>query len=257
MKIDRVLFSLNNNKNYINFWNLNSKIWKLKFDVIPTLLYIGKKEEVSRLKLSEEFGEIYVLEDLQEDLCNGFSRKWYIPWSLFYGATLFPDEVCMTSGIDQIPLSNIFLEHIKEISEEKYIVGFSDAYRKKDFFPSSHHVAKGEKFKKKFEILNNWTEEVYRVFRKKHEMKNLYDSGYWGLDESYSSIKICEKSTDVYFNNDFFHTTWKQRRIDRAYGLNYSFDKLKNGWYTELHAPRPLEKYYNEIDKIIYLAHNI
>lgn len=257
MKVDRILFCLNNNPNYIDFWNINSKIWRLKFDVIPTLFFVGDEKEVEELNLSKEFGEIIVLPDIKEDLCNGHDRKWYITWALFYGASLFPNDICMTSGIDQIPLSDIFLKRIEDVSDDKYVVGFADAYGIKDFYPSSHHVATGKLYKKKFEITDDWAGEVQRLYEKRGNYKNLYDSAYWGLDENYTSEMITKMNSDVFFNNDFFHPTWKTRRIDRAYGLKYEFNKLMNGWYTELHAPRPFSVYSSEIDKIVYLAHKL
>lgn len=256
MKIDRILFCLNNNPTYINFWNINSKIWKLKYNIKPTLLYIGAKEEIKKLNLLEEHGEIIVLPKIDEDLCNGSLRQWYITWALFFGASLFENEVCMTSGIDQIPLSNIFLEKISDIEQNKYIIGFADAYGRKDLFPSSHHVAKGKYFKNKYEILNNWHEEVYKVYSHKNKYNFLYE-GYWGLDEAYSSEMLLKNNDNIHYINNFFHPLWTKKRIDRDHGLKYDIKLLSNGWYSELHSPRPYELYSQQIDNIIFSAHGI
>ena len=46
MKIDRVIFCLDNNPNYAGFWNINSRVWKNVYNVNPTLIYIGDKEDI-------------------------------------------------------------------------------------------------------------------------------------------------------------------------------------------------------------------
>lgn len=258
MKIDRVLFCLNDNQTYTKFWNINSKIWKTKFNIIPTLIYVGEEEDIQKNKLSNEYGDILILPKYSKDLCKGSVRQWYITWALFYGATKFPDDICMTSGLDQIPLSTVFLEKIEDIKEDKYIVGFADAYGRKDLFPSSHHVGKGSIFKEKYEILDDWYEEIERIYQSRNLYKfhNLHDD-YWGLDEAFSSDFLVKKSEDVHFINNFFHVVWNSRRIDRAHGLTYDLKKLEDGWYTELHSPRPYELYRQQIDQIIFIAHEI
>lgn len=258
MKIDRVLFCLNNNELYSGFWEINSKIWKEKYNILPTLLYVGTAKELKENKISDKYGEIVILPKHNKDVCNGSKRQWYITWALFYGATKFENDICMTSGIDQIQLSSIFLEQIDKIPNDRYVVGFSDAYRRNDLFPSSHHVAKGYLFKEKYEILDNWFEEIERVFSKRSlYKKHNIQHDYWGLDEAFSSEYIIKNKENVYFNDNFFYPMWNCRRINRDVGLIYDYRKLEQGWYSELHSPRPYELYRNQIDQIVFLAHGI
>ena len=49
MKIDRVILSVNNNPTYTVFWNIVSKIWKEKFNIIM------KKASFDELNLWPEF----------------------------------------------------------------------------------------------------------------------------------------------------------------------------------------------------------
>lgn len=258
MKIDRVIFCLDDNPTYAGFWNLNSKVWKTVYGVKPTLMYIGAKGDIEKNNLSRQFGEIIVLPESPIDLCNNFRRKWYITWALFYGPTLFPDDVCMTSGIDQIPLSSMFMDRIANVSKDKYVIGFADAYRDmQDHFPSSHHVALGNLYKTRFDIDEDWLTEVNKVHETRTQFNNLCMQSYWGLDESYSSRIISKNRSGVEFINNFFHSSWSPRRIDRGWGLNYDTDKLSNGWYSEMHAPRPLKDCEQEVNKIISIAHGI
>jgi hypothetical protein len=252
--IDRVVFCLTNNENYIDFWNYISKVYKNKFDVIPTLFFSGSDDEYNALlnnRLSTEHGEIYHLPRV-----NGVHYEsnldWTCTWGLFYGASRFSNEVCMLSGIDQIPLNDSFFSTIKQLNcRENYIIGFADAYDSTIFncfgdevFPSSHHVGLGSAYKIIYEIEDSWEDELKKVFT----YKNLCTrSDCWGLDELYSSHKIKqhhsrEKDPKIHYLNNFFKS-WSTGRISRLQGAfnfnNYVIQDIKNGKYTEYHSTRP------------------
>lgn len=258
MKIDRVIFCLNNNKTYTGFWNINSKIWSEKYSITPTLFYVGEQNEFEKLNLSKNHGDVFFLPNSKNDLTNGSKRNWTITWSLFYGATYFPNETCITSGIDQIPLGDHIAKFVEKYDDEKYLVCWSDAYSKNEvLFPSSHHVGKGKDFKEIYKISDDWEEELNKIYNK----KNLYSTiahDYWGIDEAYSSeIILRKRSEKVILVKDFFDD-WSNRRIDyRKNGLGHDVNLLKDGYYSELHAPRPYESYQTAIDEIIFNCHNI
>lgn len=258
MKIDRIIFCLNNNPTYTGFWNINSRIWAEKYDLKPTLFFVGEEEEFNSLNLSKNFGEVFFLPNLKQDLTNGSKRNWIVTWSLFYGiAKFFPDDVCLTSGIDQIPLGNHIFELANKYSN-KYLISFSDAYNnREDLFPSSHHIASGIDFKNIFEISDNWEEEILKVYASREKYKTI-NQDFWGLDEAYSSEMIIKKRSDnIVLVKDFF-SDWSNRRIDgRRNGMSYNRDLLKSGFYSELHALRPYEQYKSQIDDIIFNCHNI
>lgn len=250
MKIDRVIVVLNNNKNYVSFWNVFSKIWKTKFKVTPTLMFVGTDDELKENDLSQKYGEIIRLEPLSEVVLDS-SLDWSVTWALFYGPTLFPEEVCMTSGIDQLPLSDKFIASISEDSKESYIVGFAGAYRDiPNIFPSSHHVALGKTFKEMYEIEDDWHSEIRKVFNTRSRYTRL-SGNYWGLDEAYSSERLLDSNSDKIVYKDIFHSDWVPYRLDRGGILSYDVEKLKSGFYTELHAPRPYEKYEQYLDTLI------
>jgi len=270
--IDRVIFCLTNNENYIDFWNYISKVYKNKFNVIPTLFFSGTNEEFLNLvqtnRLSLENGEIILLPRIKNIEYNK-NLDWTCTWGLFYGASLYPNDVCMLSGIDQIPLNSIFFEKIKELNPRKnYIIGFADAYDnlKNNYgdivYPSSHHVGLGKSFKFIFNIKNSWNEELQQIFLHK---KLCPEDNYWGLDELYSSHMIKQhidsgNYCNILFLNDF-KKNWASGRIDRANGSIYLTDNIlediKNGKYTEYHSTRPfntnsnMELLYNYIPTII------
>jgi hypothetical protein len=243
--IDRVIFCLNNNETYIDFWNYVAKLYKLKFNVTPTLMFVGTTQEYETLsnagRLSQKYGEVIHLQRVEEVPYNAGSGEWldWTPtWALFYGASLFPNEVCMISGIDQIPLSPMFFEIVKEINtNQKYVIGFADAYNvignmktaslenedKFVVYPSSHHVALGKIYKDVYEIEDSWEDEIKKVnsyigkFTLNEDLSAYAFSKGWGIDEIYSSYKISKKSSDYFFLVNDWYKNWVHKRIDRSF----------------------------------------
>lgn len=249
--IDRVIFCLNNNENYIDFWNYISKVYKLKFDIIPTLAFNGTEEEYENLKnrLSTQYGEIIFYPriigiDYDKNL------DWTCTWSLFKTASLYENEICMLSGIDQIPLSGIFFQEIKKLNPyENYIIGFSDAYNEtvKNIFgdivyPSSHHVGMGKLYKKIYEIEDTWNDELSKVNTYRHMCTC---QSCWGMDELYSSHMIKKYMTNnsniIFVKN--FSERWQKNRIDRSSGkikvTQDLLNRISKDEFTEYHSIRP------------------
>lgn len=263
--IDRVIFCLNNNENYIDFWNYISKVYYNKFNVTPTLFFSGLISEYQDLldsgRLSKKFGDIFHLNRVF-GIPYEKNLDWTCTWSLFYGASLFPNEVCMLSGIDQVPLCGDFFEKVKNINPRKnYIVGFSDAYGKESLnlntmepgtsFPSSHHVGLGNFYKILYGIDANWETELNRVFNDKEVKKFFKNSNFWGFDECYSTFYLKkylkEQSNTIPINlitnfNDF----WGNRRIDRSQGIvrisGEILENVKKSKFSEYHCSRPFNK---------------
>jgi len=254
MKINRILFSLNNNKIYSSFWNINSEIYYKFYNVTPTLVYYGTKEEIKELKLSDKFGEIIVINNTKNLVLNK-ERDCFVPFTMFYCCKNFKNEVCMTSGIDQIPLSNLFFKKIEKYQEDKYIVPFSDAYGRDNLFPSSHHVGKGRSFDEIYNFADCFSEEIKKML----SMKSLdpLPKDLWGLDETYSSRKILEQinkgNKNIVLEKNYFHTEYSPRKLCRStISKNILLlEKLKSSYYTEFHSLRPIEKHRETIVHII------
>lgn len=249
MKIDRVVIALDNNQNYADFWDITSYVWKEKFKIKPTLIFNGTKEEFARLNLNTENCEYIILNKILE--VSESKPDWSVTWSLFWGASQFKDDTCMLSGIDQIPISNLFFETIKKYSSDKFIVGFADAYSEYDIntlgyfniatnvmYPSSHLVGYGNNFKEIFEIDDDWEKEIIKVHSSKdrYHLKNkFYPNKLWGLDECYASEKISlytNINKIVYM--DFFWDKFEKRRLHvPSPNVNINMDLVKKGYYSE------------------------
>ena len=250
--VDRVIMCLTNNEQYIDFWNYTSKVYATKFSTIPTLMFSGNKEELDVListgRLSTKYGEIINLPRV-DGIHYDSSLDWTCTWGLFYGASLFPSQVCMLSGIDQIPLSGRFYNALNNIgTRDKYIVGFSDGYNHPDAsYPSSHHVGLGKFFKSIYNIDDRWETELRKVYTHRQVRSLVTTNSLWGMDEAYSTYVLKEYMKN---NGDIpvvlvtgFCDYWRSRRIDRASGVIPITDELLSAIhaseFTEYHSVRP------------------
>lgn len=267
MKIDRVILALNNNKTYTYFWNIVAPVWKNIFNITPTLIFNGTQEEFNSNNFDTSLGDYIIIDNITE--FSESNPDWSVTWSLFWGASKFPDDVCLLSGIDQIPIGDFFFKEVLKFDNDKFIIGFSDAYSNynKDtlgyfntqtnvLYPSSHLVGKGSKFKEIYKILDNWSDEISKVFNTKHRYhlnNKFYPNKLWGLDECYSSemISSFEKKEEIIHLNIFWEY-WFKNRIDLDGNINSNFDinLVKSRYYSELTC-KNYKKYKDKIDMII------
>lgn len=253
MKVDRVIFAVNSNPLYADFWNVFSPVWKQRFNITPTLIFVGTDEEMAKCRLSSTYGEIIRVDPVPSVILNP-GKDWSVTWAFMWAPVLFPNDICMTSGIDQLPLSDLFFKMLEPIPDNKYVVGFNGAYRDQPLlYPSSHHVARGLTFVKIYELVSRWDVEVQRIFDKRLDHLHLDNVCYWGLDEAHSSKVLNEYTNqNEIVRMDMFFDEWVPRRIDRGgHGMRYDVGQLEKGWYSELHAPRPYNQYKDWIDKVI------
>lgn len=245
--LDRVILVLTDNRLYEGFWEYSYKFWKNKFGVKPTLFFYGNQKNI---KLDRSIGEIYEL-PFVEEVCVNPNRDWACTWGLFYGASLFNNEICMTCGIDQVPLSDHFYKQLNESNynyELDYVIGLSDAYKNPNWYVSSHHIAKGKIFKKALQINDKWEDEVKKVFSFRFNYGQMYGGNdFWGLDELHST-SILKKYEHLKKHNGFKYLS--SNRIDRAYDNSINIDNLKNGMYSELHSPRPYAQNADILEQI-------
>lgn len=249
--LDRVILVLSDNPEYEGFWEYASKFWKNKFGVKPTLFFYG---EPKKIKIDTSAGDVFFLNKVPEVTVNE-KRDWACTWGLFYGAAQFDNEICMTCGIDQAPLSDIFFKTISNYDyDNKYIIGSADAHRSDDWFISSHHIAKGKLFKQIYGILPSWEDEVKKVFTFRNSYGGMYGLyhgkvDYWGLDEKHSSF-ILKNNPNVIKHTKVYHEYIYPNRLDRGYNMNVDVQRLQASGYSELHAPRPFSENKQVLDLI-------
>ncbi len=255
MKIDRVILSSDNNELYYPFWNPISKIYKENFDITPTLIWIGDEKTLKEKGLSEKYGDIVVQQAHPE-----YQIPWQTTWALFHSTKYFLEDTCIIMGIDQVPLSDLFLvELIKNIDEDHYVMMIDDAYRPTSYWkevggasPSSYHIAKGKIFNQVYEFENYFEEEIIKVYKTKDAFWSNGDDK-WGIDESYS----CKKLRQYEKSGGRVHPLSKWRllqktRVDchRTHEAYYDSDLLKAGNYSEAHLCRPYHQHKDYIDTL-------
>lgn len=253
MKIDRVILTSNSHPNYYHFWNIVSKIYKENLNITPTLIWFGDESKFNELGLSREYGDVI----FQKPHPN-YQEGWQTTWGLFYFTKFFKDEVCLTMGIDQIPLSTMFVKDlITDIEDNKYVMLIDDAYTThwtldNGVSPSAYHIGKGSVFNEIYNFEDDFLSEVEKVYSSKDAFWSKGEDK-WGIDESYSSKKMrqYEKKDNIISLSKF--SLLRKRRIDCHRNLEpeYNFNSLKEGFYSEIHLCRPYTNHKNYIDNLV------
>ena len=249
MKIDRVILSSNNNPLYYHFWNGLSKVYFEKFNIIPTLIWFGTEQEKKDAWLSEEYGQIILAKEN-----TSYLLPFQTTWALFYYTKLFPNDVCLTIGIDQVPLSNMFLnDMVKDFSIDSYNMLIADAYLPHHWSndggasPTAYHIAKGSTFNTIYQFSETFEAEIEKMCNS--GVKAFWEDtvGRWGIDETYSSYMLRKYKGQINSLNNFGLLCERRIECERHKETLYSIDRLKAGWYSEAHLCRPFINHVNYI----------
>ena len=169
-----------------------------------------------------------------------------------------------------IPISgDYFVDQLKDIPDKKYVhlspLNYllygtqASLYRKENpgtatitRFPVCYHVARGSLLKEVLKLPEDWGQAMHKLAY--YHNRYYPQEKEWGVDEVYSTMKIHE-----YENQSVFRLLtrqrrypeypmprkgpWRQcitsRRIDKYYSCVYNRDWLKQGYYLDVHVPRP------------------
>ena len=302
--VDRVILCWDGNPGYKDFWENLSPIYKDIFNIHPTLFFMGSEEQMKKCNLVEgatDRHDIFRLKNVTEvnrEMFNDglywgratFPRNWSTTWAIFYGASLFPEDVCATSGLDSVLLSDRFFDFIRDDMQpkeddwvkDKMVIPLGDAYdngRFSNTFPTSHVTAKGRIFKQLCQIDDDWETEIKKVFWSRGLINFTRDQKWftlgrdcWGLDEQYRSVFVrndkifgCQPQngrpkSDLTIVKEGFFSYWHPRRLCRGRnsggGLKgkihrYETKKCQDGYYIEIHGDRPFHK--NEFFKNVII----
>lgn len=255
MKVDRVILSSNLNPMYYDFWNIVSKIYRENFGIIPTLVFFGTEEDVKRIGLSTEYGEILY----EKEIPN--IPNWQFTWALFYATKYFKNETCLIMGIDHIPLGTYFIKDlIEKIDDYKYVMMVDNHYsfsgqKSNDwdtggYCQSSYHIAKGSTFNQFYNFEDSFESEINKVNNSK--VTPMWGNG-WGMDEAYSSKILYEypnRNRIVGLKKAFEYSL---RRIDcvRNNEVKYDVNLMKNNFYIDCHSVRPISNHVEYIQEMI------
>ena len=260
MKVDRVVFCLNTSPLYSGMWDIVSKVYAKKTNLIPTLIFVGTQEEADR-EIKENYGEVYVLPRHDEFIVRK-DLDWTVSWTLHWAvANMFPDDVCQSSGIDEIPCDDTMEKLCAQIPEGKYFFPLGpDPYGIK-IVANGYGTGKGSDIKRILGIKDDLKEELARIWSKKDEFcsrvpQNHIDvrnRGWWGMDEAYISSVVYGHPDVVFLSQESAKAILNNRRIARNKGCTYDKEALKKGHYWSCHMVRPLSDPKNKkiIDQLI------
>jgi hypothetical protein len=254
VKIDRVVFCCDTAPEFSSFWELNSELYRRVFGITPTLFYFSDANEFIAANLSTRYGEVYHLESQVPGYTRPegpSTRNAATTLALLHGPQLFPDEVVMTSGIDQFPLSRRFFDAVED-SDKDMVIGFAGCRDYTEhpvkfgcrYYPSSHVVARSSTWRTVLQGEDDWGKDLPRMWNSGVPVMWPAYGCNWGVDEAFLSQRIASSSVEVdEFSTEFFEE-WEKRRISRPRVQDINFDRSSLGdFYSELHANRPMFPY--------------
>lgn len=238
MKIQKVIHSTNSNNLYLDFWPIVSKVWSLKFNIQPILLYVNDKD----VSIDNTYGDVIKFDPIKNipiELQSLWIRYWYTSQE--------PDTIFMISDIDMIPLSTYyFIDKISSISDDKYI-HLNPCIETYGLIPSCYHIAKGRKFTEILKLADTFEVDIKKIIN----FDKSYSNG-WFNDEKYATNCILS-STDTNIILLPREDGQNGRRIDRT-NWKYDIDLVKANYYFDAHSIRPYENYKSEIDKLVNIT---
>jgi hypothetical protein len=239
MKIDRVVLSSNESKEYLDFWPLVSSAWK-KIGIEPTLIYTGKIP----LKLEN------VININLPDVDTAFLAQNV----RLLAPSLFPEEVIIISDIDDMPLSkSYFQKNISVYKNNQFIIYRPDAVPE-NMISIMWNVAIGSTWSEIFNIettsdikktLIDWYPENYKVRGDNWYFDQIMLRDKVELFKKKSSNRVVELSDQLTGFNRLNRSKLK-RRFNQFY--------IDGSDYSDFHMPRPYSKYKKIINKVFELT---
>lgn len=232
MKLDKAILSSNDNPDYLEFWPIVSEAWK-NIGIEPVLFYTGKnkikKENVYNFNL-EKCDTAFLAQNIR-----------------LLAPTLFPNETCIISDIDNMPLSREYFQNpISEINDSHFVIYRPDAVPK-NMISIMWNVAKGSTWSEIFKITTvrkiKLTLIYWYIYFYKLQRYNWYTDQI--LLKKYIS-KFQESNIERIVELDDKKTNFN--RLDRE-SLDEGLDNLilKKVYFSDFHMPRPFSKYDKQI----------
>lgn len=242
MKIDTVILSSNENKDYLDFWPLVSEAWS-NFGVEPILIYTGE----DNISLS---GNIVKLNSKKIDSAFLAQNIRLLFPGILNGRT------CIISDIDNLPLSkDYFLNSVEAIDDESFIVYRPDACPP-NMISIMWNAAKSETWREIFDVsdevkalkvLQKWFSKRYKIRGKHWYTDQIQLRNYINRFSVLNKNRIIElNEVECGFN-----------RFDRA-SIETNFNELfeNNVRFSDFHMPRPFIDNKDLIEKVYKHCHN-
>jgi hypothetical protein len=249
-RVNKIIFSSNDNPNYLEFWEVNSLICSKKLKITPVLFHICDEDSDFYW---DTFGLVKKIKHISNN--SGFESQIF----RMYGTKYFMNDICLTSDIDMLLFNKDYITN-NLINKNSVTILNSDTYDSSrpecvgiysgpDRYPICYIVATGEIFN---QILNTNVD-----FNEYHERLLNLNKG-WDADEIYfgtlvnrANIKVNKIKRGI--SSNFF----TPRRIEKHNFYNDDLFKINlNGfidieYFIDCHCARPYSKFKNQIDNLI------
>jgi len=234
LELKRVILSTNNNPLYIEFWPIVAPLWEA-MGLQPTLALIAYED----CPIDTSIGDVIrfdPLPDVPESLQAQVIRL-FLP-------ILFPQEGCLISDIDMIPISrSYFIEGASLCPDQGFLVYRNKApgYEGGGRFPMCYLAAKGQVFSSIFGISDvGQIPDLIRTWARAGQG--------WNTDELmvYAYAKNWEKNG----GNLICLNHGVGPRLDRI-RWNIDFNSLDISQYIDCHCPRPYSAYRDSINRVV------
>lgn len=231
----RVILACDSNPEYIHFWPVVAQAWQKIIGLRPTLALIAHEH----IRVDESLGDVIRFAPIK-----GVSTVLYAQCIRLLLPAFFPNEVCIISDMDMIPLQKkYFIDSIQNIPNDHIAVYRSQSVLEFKQFPMCYVAAKGSLFQDIFNL--DTIDDIPIIIKKWADLKRG-----WSTDQQilYSYLTTWNK-----FSSHCDLLNIKVHRIDRS-NWHYNTKELARGAYTDCHCPRPYAKYKKSIDYIINQA---
>lgn len=250
-KIEKIIFASDSKPEYLDFWEINSKLCSKKLRTTPVLFHICDEETDFYW---DEYGLVKKVKTISGDN-TGFESQIY----RMYGTKFFMDEICLTNDIDMLILNKEVISN-ELIDKESITILGADAYDSKrpecvdkfagpDRYPICYIAATGESFNKVLSTNVSFEEYYERLLSLGLGFDT--DEIYFGRMVNQSTIKV--NKVDRGYCSEFFI----QNRIERHHFYESGTHKLNlNGYvsvrnFMDCHSARPYSEYKNQIDNLV------
>jgi hypothetical protein len=249
MRIDKIIFSTDDNPLYLGFWPFISKWTKERLGVTPVLFHVTTEETDF---YEDQYGLVKKFK-ANPKLPSSFQAQLVRMW----GTRYFLDEFCMTSDIDMMMVDkNYFMNGLENYNDEDMLIYGSDAYDSSrpectdiyggDRYPICYNLAKGSTFEKilltdkPFDEYMQYINDFYFPF---HDSDEMYFG--WMVNNTNHGVNV------VKLRRGFTTKFYCPNRFERPLYLSSEQQReLKNKDIIDIHLVRPYEKYQTQIQII-------
>lgn len=260
MNIDKIIFTCDEKKEYVGFWNSISKYYKNKIGILPVLYFIGN---LNNFDLNQNYGEVRQIKPV-----SNVPTRIQALWGKFYFTKDEPETTWIIGDLDLYHFHADYFQiegyyEYAHLNEGHY----GSVWRSNPNvdLPGYYHVAKGQTFIDIFDLKRDFEEYVTYIknckkygisfrFMSKEQVEQWSgdEVGYHCCEEHLSTEILRQKINNYSF---FGKTLSHSSRIDKDQ-INGNLDYLKalinNKQKLDMHCPRPYEKYADKIESLIY-----